>query len=944
MTAPSSSSGKRPRPPQPQPQTAEHQRLRESPADDDAWRVWGPYVSARQWGTVREDYSANGNAWDFFPFDHAHARAYRWGEDGIAGLCDRFGFLNLSVALWNGQDDRLKERLFGLTNVEGEDVKEYWWHLDATPTHSWAQYLYRYPQAAYPYAQLRAENSARGQDVGEFELSDTGLLAEDRFFDVVVTHAKAAPDDLCVVITATNHGPHAAPLDLVPQLWFRNTWAWGRDDRKPELRLVSAPDAVAAGAVVIETEHAHLGRQYLLAEGAPEVLVCDNETDLREVFGASQQEADAAAPHPKNAINRAIVHGDRSALAADGRGTKVGLRYHFDAVQPGQSVTVRLRLRDDTQLDQPLGAAFDAVLANRRAEADEFYAAVIPHDTSEEDRLIARRAFAGLLWSKQLYRYYVRDWLDGDPASPPPPSGRRAPEPLGRNTAWTHVALADVISMPDEWEYPWFASWDLAFHCVALAHIDPQFAKNQLLLMVREWSQHPNGQLPAYEWSFSDVNPPVHAWAAWHVYTLDGRTDRTFLIRVFTKLLINFSWWLNRKDADGSNLFEGGFLGMDNISVFDRSRDVPPGWRLEQSDATSWMAFFCLTMLRIALELSREDNSWDTLATTFLEHFFAIAEAMETFGSDGVSLWDEQDGFFYDVLVGPDQTAHPVRVRSLVGLLPLIAEANLPAWAFDELPDVTARLRWLQRRRPELTDSLLHERTAQGARYSLTPLSAERFRALVLRLFDEAEFLSPHGIRSMSAAYRDETSIDLGRQSLSIRYDPGEGTTRLFGGNSNWRGPVWFPINVLLTDALLGYAAGAGNAVRVEFPTGSGHEIPLAEAAIEIHRRLIELFRIGPDGRRPSTPRDHPSGPLWDVHPSFSEYFHGDTGIGLGAGHQTGWTAMVADLICRRGDARAMTNLPLPSDENQPNETPRNENQPDENQLDKNQLDKNQPN
>ncbi|HQK31249.1 MAG TPA: glucosidase [Phycicoccus sp.] len=882
-------------------ETDEHVRLRQSPGDGDPWRLWGPYVSGRQWGTVREDYSANGDAWNYFPFEQAHARAYRWGEDGIAGITDRFGFLNLAVALWNGRDDRLKERLFGLTNEQGnhgEDAKEYWWALDATPTHSWARSLYRYPQTAFPYAALRAENARLGRTDSEYQLADTGVLEGNRFFDVVTTHAKAAPDDLCVVLEATNHGPDPAPLDLIPQLWFRNTWAWGRDDRTPLLRLLPSEEVVAADTVVIEATHAWLGRYVLAAQGAPEVLVCDNETHVEAVFGPGT--GPSRSPYPKDAVNRAIVHGDRSGLNPAGRGTKVALRYHFDAVAPGETVRVRLRLHGDTQLELPFGHGFDAVLADRAREADEFYDAVIPARTDEVDRLTARRAFAGLMWGKQLYRYSVKEWLEGDPSQPTPPVSRLLPEPAGRNTGWRQFSLADVISMPDEWEYPWFASWDLAFHCVAIAHIDPAFAKNQLLLMCREWAQNPNGQLPAYEWSFSDVNPPVHAWAAWQVYVLDGSKDHAFLVRIFTKLMFNFGWWLNRKDSDGSNLFEGGFLGMDNISLFDRSREVPAGWRLEQSDATSWMAFMSLSMLRIALRLSRKDPAWDGLATTFLEHFFSIAQAMETFGTDGVSLWDESDGFFYDVLVDGRGRSEPVRVRSLVGLLPLIAVAHVPAWAFRELSDVTARVRWLQRRRPELTDSLLHSGTGMGAMTTLTPLSPDRVDALLRRLFDEGEFLGPYGVRSLSAAYRGGATIDVGGTAMSIAYDPGESSTGLFGGNSNWRGPVWFPINVLLADGLLSYAAGVGSALTVEFPTGSGSRIPLDEAAGRIHDRLIALFRPGPDGRRPGTPRDHPTGPLWDAHPTFAEYFDGDTGRGCGASHQTGWTALVAHLICTR--------------------------------------------
>ncbi|GAA4124762.1 glucosidase [Knoellia locipacati] len=900
--------------PEQRPQTEEHRRLEHSPDDGDPWRAWGPYVSGRQWGTVREDYSADGDAWSFFPFDHAHARAYRWGEDGIAGLCDRYGFLNLAVAMWNGRDDRLKERCFGLTNGEGnhgEDAKEYWWHLDATPTHSWAQHLYRYPQAAFPYAVLRETNAARGHEDPEFQLVDTGALAEDRFFDVVTTHAKAAPGDVLVTVEATNHGPDPAPLDLVPQLWFRNTWAWGRDDRTPVIEVV---EGTPPGGVVLRATHAHLGVVELHAEGAPEVLVCDNETNVEAVFG----EGESRSPHPKDAVDRAVVHGDRSLLATDGRGTKVALRYSFAEVAPGETVRVRLRLLDDAWADgaRPeapapgppagggvFGGGFDDVLATRRREADAFYATVIPDGVGDQERLVARRAFAGLNWGKQLYRYDVREWLAGDPAGPPPPDSRRAREPQGRNTSWTHLALADVISMPDEWEYPWFAAWDLAFHTVAIAHMDPQFAKNQLLLMCREWSQNPNGQLPAYEWQFSDVNPPVHAWAAWHVYVLDGARDHGFLVRVFTKLLFNFSWWLNRKDSDGSNLFEGGFLGMDNISVFDRSREVPQGWRLEQSDATSWMAFTCLQMLRIALELSRVDRSWDGLATTFLEHFFSIAEAMETFGTEGVSLWDDEDEFFYDVLVDADDQGSPVRVRSLVGLLPLIAVANVPAWAFDELGDFTSRLQWLQDRRPDLTDSLLHSQDGEVVHNSLTPVVRPRLEAILRRLFDEGEFLSPHGIRSLSAAYRGGADIDAGGTAVHIEYDPGESTTGMFGGNSNWRGPVWFPTNVLILDALLVIAEGADSDVRVEFPTGSGREVALEEAAIGLRDRLIALFLPGEDGRRPGTPREYPGGDLWDVHPTFSEHFNGDNGVGLGASHQTGWTALVAHLICTPPDA-----------------------------------------
>lgn len=833
--------------------TAEHRRLAESPTDEDAWRLWGPYVAGRQWGTVREDYSADGNAWEHFPFDHAHTRAYRWGEDGIAGLCDRYGFLNLAVAAWNGHDDRLKERWFGVTNPEGnhgEDVKEFWWDLDATPTHAWAQQLYRYPQAAYPYAQLREGNAARSRTELEYELADTGVLAEDRFFDIVTTHAKAAPDDICVRISATNHGPDAAPLDLVPQLWFRNTWSWGVDDRRPSLREVVAPELATGGAVAIEAEHGFLGRYRLYAQGSPELLFCDNETDDELTWGTPRK-----SPHPKSAVNQAVVHGDRSLLNPARTGTKVGLRYHFDSVAPGETVTVDLRLVDEPTASQVFGRAFESVLRNRRAEADEFYAAVIPEETPDEDRFIARRAFAGLLWGRQLYRYPVAQWLAGDPAGPPAP-------PRKRNAGWQHLYLADIISMPDAWEYPWFAAWDLAFHCVALAHVDPAFAKNQLILMCREWAQHPDGQLPAYEWDFGDVNPPVHAWAAWQVYLADGSWDHEFLVRIATKLLLNYGWWVNRTDLNGTQLFSGGFLGMDNISVFDRSHDVPDGWVLEQSDATSWMAFFCLSMLKVAFELARKDDAWDDLATAFTERFVAIAEAMDAFGPDQTTLWHEEDGFFYDVLVSADGTeSHKVQVRTLVGLLPLLAVAVAPDWVAEDLTDHTSRLRWLQRRFPGRLAQLLTptpDATDHELTFSIVP--PERFARMMMRMFDEGEFLAPNGIRSMSAAYRGGHCTVVAGQELPISYVPGESDSPMFGGNSNWRGPIWFPINVLLVDALHTFARAGGKDVKVELPAGSCNWVTLEQAAYDLERRLVDLFRLGrTDGVRVTRTTSRPA-------------------------------------------------------------------------------------
>lgn len=883
-------------------ETAEGRRLAQSAADDSAWRRWGPYVSARQWGTVREDYSDSGDAWNYFPFDQSHRRAYRWGEDGLGGLCDRFGFLNIAVALWNGHDDRLKERPFGLTNPEGnhgEDVKEYYWALDATPTHSWAQWLYRYPQAAFPYQQLRDQNRDRGQELDEYELADTGVLDDNRFFDVVVTHAKASATDICLTWEATNHGPDAAPLDLVPQVWWRNTWAWGGDRRMPSMRQVDSADAHPRFAL----DHAWLGRHTLAAEAsvdgaAPvEILFCNNETNDQECFGTENHD-----PHPKDAIDRAIVQGDRSLLSPEAAGTRLGLRYHFDAVAPGQTVRVRLRLRAGEQLDDPFGASFDQTMAQRRAESDEFYDAVIPEKVDDNDRLVARRAYAGLMWGKQLFRYSVERWLDGDPAGPRPPASRRRPEREGgRNTSWRHLDMADVISMPDDWEYPWFASWDLAFHTVALAPVDPDFAKAQLLLMCREWVQHPDGQLAAYEWSFSDVNPPVHAWAVLQVYNADGRRDQTFLATAMSKLLLNFGWWVNRKDESGNELFEGGFLGMDNISVFDRSNAVPQGWRLEQSDATSWMAFFCLCMLRIAQELACTRPEWEEAATTFQERFLSICQAVESFGNGQQSLWNEDDGFFYDILTNDAGEVQPVRVRSLVGLVPLLAVANSPSWVNTELPNFAARRHWLKLNRPQEYRHLMSESDADGQPHvTLSLVGTDRLPRVLRHMFDPQEFLSPYGIRSLSAVYQGGEQVSVAGEQLNIRYTPGWSENRMFGGNSNWRGPVWFPLNVLLVDALRTRAAGVGGQQPIEFPTGSGNMVTLTEAAEQLRQRLIGLFRPGANGRRPGAQRDLGNGELWN-HPTFSEYFHADAGTGLGASHQTGWTAMVAHLICDHG-------------------------------------------
>ncbi|MBY6411032.1 glucosidase [Rhodococcus sp. BP-252] len=876
------------------PPSVEHARLAESPGVSGPWRQWGPYLAGRQWGTVREDYSADGDAWQSFPFDQSHLRAYRWGEDGLGGISDRFGFLNFAFALWNRKDPILKERLFGLTNGEGnhgEDAKEYWWVVDGTPTHSWMQWLYRYPQAEYPYQQLREENASRGRDDREYELSDTGILDENRFFDVQVTYAKASPDDICIVISVTNHGPDAASVDLLPHLWFRNTWAWGRDERRGTLDEVD-PSHLQSGAVrAVEAQHGFLGRYYLAAEGRPRVLFCDNDTNAAALWGQENRSA-----YSKDGIGRRVVDGDEGAVDPEQTGTKSAFWYSLDDVAPGETREVKLRLSTAAPDEQTFGRGFDAVVADRRAEADEFYRAVIGPDLSDDDRHVARRAYAGLLWTKQLYRYDVEQWIEGDKVGEPSPEARRGTG--ARNSRWQHLALADVISMPDEWEYPWFAAWDLAFHTIPLAHVDPDFAKEQLVLMCREWSMHPNGQLPAYEWEFGDVNPPVHAWAAWHVYRIDGYRDREFLVRVFTKLLLNFAWWVNRKDSEGSNIFEGGFLGMDNIGLFNRSAPLPPGFRLEQSDATSWMAFYCQQMFKIALELARHDRAWDDAATKFFAHFLSIARAVKSFGSQHISLWHDEDGFFYDVLVPPEGDATPMRVRSMVGLLPILGATEIPSWVEKECPDLTARLRWVQQRRPEMVSPLLARKDGDEVRVLLSLVEPERLKRVLSRMFDSEEFLSQYGIRSLSASYRDAVTYEIDGRHVSIEYEPGESRTGMFGGNSNWRGPIWFPVNVLLADKLRAYGRHYGDSFTIEIPTGSGNHRTLTEAADLIDDGLASLFRPV-DGKRPADGDriESTDDPLWSVHPTFNEYFDGDTGEGLGASHQTGWTGLVAHLL-----------------------------------------------
>jgi len=878
--------------------TAEARRLAEAERRHAHWRRWGPYLAERQWGTVREDYSKDGTAWEYFPHDHARSRAYRWGEDGLAGLSDRHGLVCLALALWNGRDPFLKERLFGLTGNQGnhgEDVKEYYFYLDNTPCHTYMRYLYKYPQAAFPYEALVSENARRDRRALEYELLDTGAFDDDRYFDVVVEYAKATSEDICLQVTAVNRGPEAAPLDLLPTLWFRNTWAWGSDERRPRLR---AADPVAGG-LAVEATHPTYGRRWLLCGGVPALLFTENETNARRLWGVDNPTA-----YVKDGIHDAVVDGRTDAVNPDGHGTKVAARYRAQ-LGPGEALTVRLRLTDRPG-PAPFGSDFDATLAARQREADEFYAAVVPADLSADGQRVMRQALAGLLWTKQFYHFDVARWLRGDPAGPPPPPERRR----GRNYRWTHLYNEDVLSMPDKWEYPWYAAWDLAFHAIPLALVDPAFAKDQLVLPLREWYMHPNGQLPAYEWAFSDVNPPVHAWAAWRVYKIErrvrGHADRRFLERVFHKLLLNFTWWVNRKDAEGLNVFQGGFLGLDNIGVFDRSAPLPTGGYIEQADGTAWMAMYCLNMLAMALELARENPAYEDVASKFFEHFANIARATNDVAGEGIELWSERDGFYYDVLRTPDGAARRMRLRSLVGLIPLFAVETLEPEVVDALPGFKRRLQWFLENRPELANHVETETGADGGvRRLLALANRTRLRRILRYMLDEQEFLSPHGIRALSRYHRDHPYV-FRANGLEYRvdYEPAESGTGLFGGNSNWRGPVWYPVNYLLIEALQKYHHFFGDGLTVECPTGSGQRLSLWEVAAELSRRLVRPFLRGPDGRRPvygGTERFQ-TDPHWRDLVLFYEYFHGDNGAGIGASHQTGWTALVAKLLQQSGE------------------------------------------
>jgi hypothetical protein len=881
----------------------EERRLEEARTGRAPWRRWGPYLSERSWGTVREDYSATGDAWGYLPHDHARSRAYRWGEDGLGGISDERQLLCFAPALWNGRDPILKERLFGLNGVEGnhgEDVKEYYWFLDNVPSHSLMRFLYKYPQAAFPYRQLLEENRRRGRDVPEFELIDTGVFDGDRYFDVEVEYAKAGPDDLLIEIRITNRGPASADLHLLPTLWFRNTWAWGYDDRKPALSAVAVPTERPQ----IRIDHHRLGAYRLHFDRGTELLFTENETNAARLYPGAAN----ASPFVKDAFHARVVEGRSDTVNPARTGTKA-CGWHRLTIAAGVTERVRLRLRADAvEQSEPFGAGFDGVLAQRRREADDFHAGLGGPGLGEDERLVLRQAVAGMLWSKQFYGYDVRKWLLGDPAQPPPPPERWK----GRNHEWTHLNNADILSMPDTWEYPWYAAWDLAFHAIVFAMFDAEFAKVQLLTLLREWYAHPNGQLPAYEWALGDVNPPVHAWAALRVYQMDrkltGHGDTDFLERVFHKLLINFTWWVNRKDAAGRNLFQGGFLGLDNIGAFDRSTQLPGRGRLDQSDGTSWMAMYCLNMLAVALELAGQDPTYEDVATKFLEHFFYIAHAMNdrpaTRGDDGINLWDDVDGFYYDVLhVGDDH--YVMRVHSLVGLLPLLAIETLEPALLDRLPGFRGRLEWFLSHRPDLVENAAPvTRPGREGRFLLAIVTPDRLRRLLSRMLDESELLSPYGVRSVSRYHRDHPfRVTIDGATYEETYQPAESRSDFFGGNSNWRGPVWFPLNYLLIEALQKWDWYYGREFTVPSSTQAGNALSLGEVARDLSRRMIRIFLRDDAGRRPvfGECERFQSDPHFRDHIPFHEYFHGDTGAGLGASHQTGWTGLVAKLIQQSG-------------------------------------------
>ncbi|MGI8786865.1 MAG: MGH1-like glycoside hydrolase domain-containing protein [Pyrinomonadaceae bacterium] len=907
--------------------------------------MWGSYVSERAWGTVREDYSADGSAWTYFPFEQAVSKAFRWNEDGIAGICDRKQRVCFALSLWNGSDGFLKERLFGLggnEGVHGEDVKEYYFHLDNTPTHSYMKYLYKYPQSEFPYQKLHEENARRDKSQPEYELLDTGVFDDDRYFDVFVEYAKADAEDVCIKITATNRGDRFAPLHVLPTLWFRNRWSWYEKSNKPQMRQVETKTKNLAAVYLTEEK---LGDYQFVCEGASQILFCENETNFEKIYGAKNQ-----AQYVKDGINDYVVHNQNAAVNPNQTGTKAAAHYIFN-IAPKASETIYLRLSknvlnlSDAEQEGEKGtrgdeeknsqsavrspqsaieksprldgenfpesrgefiAGCEAVFNERLKEADEFYSEIIPENLTGDAKNIMRQSLAGMLWSKQFYHYVVKTWLEGDAGFPPPPAERWH----GRNSNWKHIYNDDVISMPDKWEYPWYAAWDLAFHCITLAIVDADFAKDQLVLFLREWYMHPNGQIPAYEWAFGDVNPPVHAWAALRIYQIEakraGKPDREFLEKVFHKLLLNFTWWVNRKDDEGNNVFEGGFLGLDNIGVFDRNSKLPDGGHLEQSDGTSWMAMYCLNMLAIALELAKEDKVYEDVASKFFEHFVYISDAMNNVGNENTELWNERDGFFYDVLHLPDERSIPVRLRSMVGLIPLFAVETLEEEWLENLPDFRRRAEWFLTNRPDLTDDIAcMQEAGRENRRLLALVNKERLRRVLHTMLSETEFLSDYGIRALSRHYKAHPYIfEVGDSRFEVEYQPGESRTGMFGGNSNWRGPVWFPVNYLLIESLQKFDFYYGDDFKIEFPTGSGKTMTLWEVSQELSRRLSNIFLKDEENRRPvfGSTEKFQTDEHWRDHLLFFEYFHGDKGCGLGASHQTGWTGLIAKLLQQFGE------------------------------------------
>lgn len=888
-------------------QTPEHIRLADSEARKADWKNWGPYVSERAWGTIREDYSPHGTAWQYFPHDHARSRAYRWNEDGLGGFCNRLQNICLGVALWNEQDPILKERLFGVTGHQGnhgEDVKEYYYYLESTPTHSYAKMLYKYPQAAYPYERLVEENLQRDRLMPEFELIDAlrDTFYQKRYFDVYIEYAKADQDDILCRISAVNRGPDPAPIHILPHLWFRNTWSWGYQRPKPQLHALDDKTVHIAHRYLGERwwyrDHAQLSGQqepHLIDQSVP-LLFTENETNHMRLFGGPN-----TSPYVKDGINDAIVHGQEERVNLDRTGTKAAA--HFTASIPaGETYTVQVRFTN-TENKDPF-ADFEGIFTKRIQEADDFYAALPNPHISDDEKRVQRQALAGLMWTKQFYHYGVEQWLKGDPEMPPPPEVRL----IGRNANWSHLYHLDVLSMPDKWEYPWYAAWDLAFHTLAIAMVDPEWAKRQITLLLREWYMHPNGQIPAYEWSFSDVNPPVHAWAAWRVYKItrkvSGYADTQFLESAFQKLLLNFTWWVNRKDADGNNVFQGGFLGLDNIGVFDRSATLPTGGHLEQADGTAWMGMYCLNMLAMALELARTRPAYEDMATKFFEHFTYIADAINNqYGDHG--LWNEEDHFYYDVVHFPDGRHIPLRIRSFVGLIPLFAVETLEPELLAQLPRFKKRMDWFIKNRPNLIKNIasLSESGSQG-RLLLSLANQAQLTYVMEAMLDDRKFLSEYGLRSLSKVHEDQPfTFTVDGKVHTVSYQPAESTDGMFGGNSNWRGPIWFPVNYLMIESLQKYHHYYGDRLQVSFPTASGNLKNLNEVANALSRRLINLFLRDENGRRAFNGGEalFQSDAHWRDHILFYEYFHGDNGSGIGASHQTGWTALVAMLIQQSG-------------------------------------------